>query len=58
MTAAKASELEEALGHLNYFRTQKAALEFAMRRMTEDLRICTKEIKRWEARIEKLGGTK
>jgi hypothetical protein len=58
MTSTHASELEEAHGHLNYFRTQKAALEFAMRRMTEDLRICTKEIKRWEARIEKLGGTK
>lgn len=57
-TSKHASELEEALGHLNYFRYQKIALEAAMRRIAEDLRICAKEIKRWEGRIEKLEGKK
>jgi len=55
-TSKHTSELEEAFGHLNYFRYQKIALEAAMRRMAKDLRICAKEIKRLGGKDREAGG--
>jgi len=52
----KADELTEALGHLSYFRNQRLGLEYAILKMKEDLRLCEKNVKIWEGRIEKMGG--
>lgn len=51
----KSDELQEALGHYEYFKNQLTAVEFAMKRMADDRRLCEKEKAKWEKRIEKLG---
>lgn len=53
---SKANELQEARTHLEYFKAKGAALEKAVGQMKDDLRICQKEAKTWEGRIEKLEG--
>jgi hypothetical protein len=52
----KEDELREAYGHLEYFKAKGEALEKAVGQMKEDLRICQKEAKTWEGRIETLEG--
>jgi hypothetical protein len=54
----KEAELAEARGHLIYFQQQLRAYAFAMDRMSADFKICEKEIKTWNARIEKMEGPK
>jgi len=51
----KSEELQEALGHLEFFKSQIGAIEFALKRLGDDRRLCEKEVTRWEKRIEKLG---
>jgi hypothetical protein len=55
---SKADELQEARNHLEYFKRQGKALEGAIKQMTVDVAICTKEVMTWEGRIEKLEGNK
>ena len=50
----KAAELQEALGHLEYFKNQSWALTFALNQITKDLRLCESEVIKWTARIKKL----
>ena len=47
-------ELQEALGHLEYFKNQSWALTFALNQITKDLRLCESEVIKWTARIKKL----
>jgi hypothetical protein len=46
------AEYQEALGHLVFFKNQRPALEYAITKMKEDLRLCEKNVKIWEGRIE------
>jgi hypothetical protein len=50
----KSDELQEALGHLEYFRSQVGAIEFALKRLGDDRRLCEKGKAKWEKRIETL----
>jgi len=50
----KASELMEALGHLEYFKNQSWALTFASAQTAKDLRLCESETVKWTARAAKL----
>jgi hypothetical protein len=45
---------EEALGHLVYFKEMLAAQELSIRRMEDNVKLCKKNIKLWEGRLEKL----
>ena len=45
---------EEALGHLVYFKEMLAAQELAISRMENNVKLCKKNIKLWEKRLEKL----
>jgi hypothetical protein len=47
-------ELQEALGHLEYFKNQSWALTFAFDQITKDLRLCESETAKWTARAAKL----
>jgi hypothetical protein len=53
-TAKREPELAEAQGHIAYFKNQRMALEFAIPKMQEDLRLCNKNVKIWEERIERM----
>jgi hypothetical protein len=48
------TEREEALGHLAYFKEMGTAYEQAIKRMQENHRLCQKNIKLWEGRIERM----
>jgi len=52
--AKRETEKQEALGHLVYFKEMLAAHELALRRMENNIKICRKNIKLWESRIEKM----
>jgi hypothetical protein len=45
---------EEALGHLTYFKEMLAAQELAIKRMENNVKLCKKNIKLWEGRIERM----
>jgi hypothetical protein len=53
----KESELAEARGHLIYFQQAVSGLNFAIKRMQEDLKVCEKSEKLWEGRIAKMEGS-
>ena len=52
--AKRQDELQEALGHLEYFKRTALALDQAMKVMAKDLQVCKKNELIWEKRIEKL----
>jgi hypothetical protein len=52
--AKRQAELQEALGHLEYFKRTGQALDQAMKAMEKDLQVCKKNEQIWEKRIEKL----
>ncbi len=52
--AKRQAELQEALGHLEYFKRTALALDQAMKVMAKDLQVCKKNELIWEKRIEKL----
>ena len=51
---SKASELQEALNHVTYFKELLAAQESALKRLDVNRQICAKNLKVCTARIEKL----
>ena len=52
--ARREAELQEALGHLEYFKRIALALDQAMKVMANDLQVCKKNEHIWEKRIEKM----
>jgi len=52
--ARREAELQEALGHLEYFKRTGLALDQAMKVMANDLRVCKKNEQIWEKRIAKM----
>jgi len=52
--ARREAELQEALGHLEYFKRTALALNQAMKVMAKDLQVCKKNELIWEKRIEKM----
>ena len=48
------AELQEALGHLEYFKRTTLALDQAMKVMAKDLQVCKKNEQIWEKRIEQM----
>jgi len=48
------AELQEALGHLEYFKRTALALDQAMKVMANDLQVCRKNEQIWEKRIAKM----
>ena len=54
--ARREAELQEALGHLEYFKRTALALDQAMKVMAKDLQVCRKNEQIWEKRIVKLEG--
>ena len=52
--ARREAELQEALGHLEYFKRTALALDQAMKVMTKDLQVCKKNELIWEKRIAKM----
>ena len=52
--AKRQDELQEALGHLEYFRRTGLALDQAMKAMEKDLQVCKKNEQIWEKRIAKM----
>ena len=48
------AELQEALGHLEYFKRTAQALDQAMKAMEKDLQVCRKNEQIWEKRIAKM----
>jgi len=48
------AELQEALGHLEYFKRTGLAIDQAMKAMANDLRVCRKNEQIWEKRIAKM----
>ena len=52
--ARREAELQEAFGHLEYFKRTALALDQAMKVMAKDLQVCKKNELIWEKRIEKL----
>lgn len=55
---SKASELQEARNHLEYWRWKSEALASAGARIEADLKLCQKEEKAYTAKVEKLEGKK
>lgn len=55
MSPKREAERIEALGHLTYFQEMLEAQEQAIRRMENNVKVCKKNIKLWEGRIEKMG---
>lgn len=53
-TAGREAELQEALGHLEYFKRTALALDQAMKVMANDLKVCRKNEQIWEKRIAKI----
>jgi len=55
VSAAKhEAELQEALGHLEYFKRTALALDQAVKAMEKDLQVCKKNELIWEKRIAKM----
>jgi hypothetical protein len=54
MTPKREAERQEALGHLTYFQEMLAAQEQAAKRMEVNIRLCKKNVKLWEGRIERM----
>ena len=52
--AKRQAELQEALGHLEYFRRTGLALDQALKVMAKDLQVCKKNELIWEKRIAKM----
>ena len=52
--AKREAELQEAFGHLEYFKRTALALDQAMKVMEKDLKVCRKNEQIWEKRIEKM----
>ena len=52
--AKRQDELQEALGHFEYFKRTALALDQAMKVMEKDLQVCKKNEQIWVKRIEKL----
>jgi len=52
--ARREAELQEALGHLEYFKRTAQALDQARRAIEKDLQVCRKNEQIWEKRIEKM----
>ena len=52
--ARREAELQEALGHLEYFKRTSLALDQAMKVMEKDLQVCRKNEQIWEKRIAKM----
>ena len=52
--ARREAELQEALGHLEYFKRTALALDQAMKVMANDLQVCKKNEQIWEKRIAKM----
>jgi hypothetical protein len=52
----KEAERQEALGHLTYFQEMLFAQEQALKRMEGNIKICKKNVKLWEDRIQKKWG--
>lgn len=52
--AKRQVELQEALGHLEYFKRTGLALDQAMKTMEKDLQVCKKNELIWEKRIAKM----
>jgi hypothetical protein len=52
--ARREAELQEALGHLEYFKRTALALDQAIKTMEKDLKVCRKNEQIWEKRIEKM----
>jgi len=52
--AKRQAELQEAFGHLEYFKRTGSALDQAMKTMDKDLRVCKKNERIWEKRIAKM----
>jgi hypothetical protein len=48
------AERQEALGHLTYFEEMLAAQEQAAKRMSENIRLCKKNVALWEGRIARM----
>jgi hypothetical protein len=55
--ARRQTELQEALGHLEYFKRTALALDQALKTMEKDLQVCRKNEQIWEKRIEKMQET-
>jgi hypothetical protein len=47
-------ERHQALGHLTYFKEMLFAQEMAIRRMENNVKLCKKNIKLWEGRIDRM----
>jgi hypothetical protein len=47
-------ERHQALGHLVYFKEMLFAQEMAIRRMENNVKLCKKNIKLWEGRIDRM----
>lgn len=56
MTPKREAEQREALGHLTYFQEMLFAQEQAVKRMEINIKLCKKNVKLWEGRIERMGG--
>jgi hypothetical protein len=54
MSAKREAEKKAALGHLVYFKEMLAAQELAIRRMENNVKLCKKNIKLWEGRIDRM----
>jgi len=52
--ARREVELQEAFGHLEYFKRTAQALDQAMKAMAKDLQVCRKNEQIWEKRIAKM----
>jgi len=52
--AKRQDELQDALGHLEYFKRTAMALDQAMKAMAKDLQVCKKNELIWEKRIVKM----
>lgn len=55
MSPKREAERIEALGHLAYFQEMLFAQEQAAERMENNIKLCKKNVKLWEGRIEKMG---
>ena len=51
---SKEEEMQEALSHLQYYKSQSRAIDSAIKRLKEDYILCRKNAKLWQARIDKL----
>lgn len=54
----KADRLQEARAQITYFKNMIPALEYAIKKMKNDLSLCNKNVVIWEKRIAALEGPK